>query len=348
MDVALCGPTTFICPYHIYVVWRLWNGMYSQMHQPDILMMVKECLSVSRESSFIDFTVIFLLSVNKLCYNSLCCDDCDPNLKTNVSFSSYLLCQALFVDLEADFHARVPVVICKEKSRCVFHLLFSTRCEHQAHAQCRTADLRKTPEKWKCLRSGLVCKVSAGNEMAFQTTSFICALSSRERLLLPLVLGLRRWARVGFPQRLGCVGFPQRYKLVWRLARCRCFRSVTLIARRKVDCRRTSSPSWSSSSCNSAGKPSFPLTWNKKWALFFSFFLFMYLERYIPKCCFQWNDSNALIVSRSRFFRSAGCLSLDSLMWRTDTCTGFTRLPPKNHHSQQKTPASRERWSVRL
>lgn len=84
------------------------------MHQPDILMMVKECLSVS----------------------------------------------PLFVDLEADFHARVPVVICKEKS------------------------------------SGLVCKVSAGNEMAFQTTSFICALSSREGLLLPLVLGLRRWARI--------------------------------------------------------------------------------------------------------------------------------------------------------
>lgn len=39
--------------------------MYSQMHQPDILMMVKECLSVSRESS-IDFTVIIFLSVNKL------------------------------------------------------------------------------------------------------------------------------------------------------------------------------------------------------------------------------------------------------------------------------------------
>lgn len=26
---------------------------------------------------------------------------------------------ALFVDLEADFHARVPVVICKEKKRWV-------------------------------------------------------------------------------------------------------------------------------------------------------------------------------------------------------------------------------------
>lgn len=263
MDVVLCGHTSFIC--HIYVVWRIWNGMYSQMHQPDILMMVKECLSVSRESSFIDFTVIFLLSVNKLRLlwrlRSKFEDQC--------VFFFFFLSQALFVDLEADFHARVPVVICKEKSRCVFHFLFSTRCEHQAHAQCRTADLRKTPEKCKCLRSGLVCKVSAGNEMAFQTTSFICALSSREGLLLPLVLGLRRWARVRCSQRLGCVGFPRRYELVWRLARCRCFRSVTLIARRKVDCRRTSSPSWSSSSCNSAGKPSFPLTWNKKWALFF-------------------------------------------------------------------------------
>lgn len=28
-----------------------------------------------------------------------------------------LLSSALFVDLEADFHARVPVVICKEKKR---------------------------------------------------------------------------------------------------------------------------------------------------------------------------------------------------------------------------------------
>lgn len=36
--------------------------------------------------------------------------------------------------------------------------------------------------------------------MAFQTTSYMCALSSRERLLLPLVLGLRRWARVRLPQ----------------------------------------------------------------------------------------------------------------------------------------------------
>ncbi|KAM6930542.1 terminal uridylyltransferase 7 [Xenentodon cancila] len=84
------------------------------MHQPDVLLMVKESLSES----------------------------------------------PLFINLEADFHARVPVVICKEK------------------------------------KSGLICKVSAGNENAFQTTCYLSALVSQERLLLPLVLGLRHWARI--------------------------------------------------------------------------------------------------------------------------------------------------------
>ncbi|XP_024131368.1 terminal uridylyltransferase 7 isoform X2 [Oryzias melastigma] len=84
------------------------------MHQPDVLLVVKESLSTC----------------------------------------------PLFVNLEADFHARVPVVICKEK------------------------------------KSGLICKVSAGNENAVQTTCYLLALSSREPVLLPLVLGLRRWARI--------------------------------------------------------------------------------------------------------------------------------------------------------
>ncbi|XP_041643234.1 terminal uridylyltransferase 7 [Cheilinus undulatus] len=86
----------------------------AHMHQPDVLLLVKETLSAS----------------------------------------------SLFFDLEADFHARVPVVICKEK------------------------------------KSGLICKVSAGNENAFQTTSYLSALSSQENLLLPLVLALRHWARI--------------------------------------------------------------------------------------------------------------------------------------------------------
>ncbi|XP_061528099.1 terminal uridylyltransferase 7 [Phycodurus eques] len=86
----------------------------AHMHQPDVLLSVKECLAVS----------------------------------------------PLFFDLEADFHARVPVVICKEK------------------------------------KSGLLCKVSAGNENAFQTTSYLASLAMQEHLLPPLVLGLRHWAKI--------------------------------------------------------------------------------------------------------------------------------------------------------
>ncbi|KAK9523090.1 hypothetical protein VZT92_019515 [Zoarces viviparus] len=96
------------------------------MHQPDVLLLVKESLSVN----------------------------------------------SIFVEMEADFHARVPVVMCKEKN------------------------------------SGLVCKVSAGNENAFQTTSYLSALSSREHLLLPLVLGLRSWARISEIDRAEEGGLP--------------------------------------------------------------------------------------------------------------------------------------------
>ncbi|XP_054895394.1 terminal uridylyltransferase 4 [Poeciliopsis prolifica] len=84
------------------------------MHQPDVLLVVKEAVSVS----------------------------------------------PFFLNVEADFHARVPVVICKER------------------------------------KSGFICKVSAGNENAFQTTSYLSALANMEHLLLPLVLGLRHWAQI--------------------------------------------------------------------------------------------------------------------------------------------------------
>ncbi|KAJ8005520.1 hypothetical protein DPEC_G00118810 [Dallia pectoralis] len=84
------------------------------MHQPEVLLLVQESLSVN----------------------------------------------SLYVNLESDFHARVPVVICKDKN------------------------------------SGLVCKVSAGNDNACLTTSFLSELSNRQPLLLPLVLGFRSWARV--------------------------------------------------------------------------------------------------------------------------------------------------------
>lgn len=85
-----------------------------EMNQPNVLLLVKECLSVS----------------------------------------------PLYEDLEADFHSRVPVVLCRE------------------------------------IKSGLLCKVSAGNENAFQTTSYLAALARQEPLILPLVLGFRHWAQI--------------------------------------------------------------------------------------------------------------------------------------------------------
>ncbi|XP_032433666.1 terminal uridylyltransferase 7 [Xiphophorus hellerii] len=71
-----------------------------------------------------------------------------------------LFASSFFLNVEADFHTRVPVVICKER------------------------------------KSGLICKVSAGNENAFQTTSYLSTLANMEHLLLPLVLGLRHWAQI--------------------------------------------------------------------------------------------------------------------------------------------------------
>uniref|UniRef100_A0A8C2ZYU8 CCHC-type domain-containing protein n=1 Tax=Cyclopterus lumpus TaxID=8103 RepID=A0A8C2ZYU8_CYCLU len=50
--------------------------------------------------------------------------------------------------------------------------------------------------------------LSAGNENAFQTTSYLSALSGREDLLLPLVLGLRRWAQISMIDRSEEGGLP--------------------------------------------------------------------------------------------------------------------------------------------
>ncbi|KAM3937770.1 terminal uridylyltransferase 7 isoform 2-T2 [Leptodactylus fuscus] len=66
----------------------------------------------------------------------------------------------LFTDFEADFHARVPVVVCREQ------------------------------------QSGLICKVSAGNENACLTTNLLAALGRRESRLLPLVVAFRYWAKL--------------------------------------------------------------------------------------------------------------------------------------------------------
>ncbi|XP_062399604.1 terminal uridylyltransferase 7 [Sardina pilchardus] len=65
-----------------------------------------------------------------------------------------------FVEVQGDFHTRVPVVVCREK------------------------------------QSALLCRVSAGNDSACLTTQFLSALASQEPHLLPLVLGLRHWAKI--------------------------------------------------------------------------------------------------------------------------------------------------------
>ncbi|EMP41232.1 Terminal uridylyltransferase 7 [Chelonia mydas] len=65
-----------------------------------------------------------------------------------------------FIDVDADFHARVPVVVCREK------------------------------------QSGLVCKVSAGNENACLTTNHLATLGKLEPTLVPLVIAFRYWAKL--------------------------------------------------------------------------------------------------------------------------------------------------------
>ncbi|XP_042305695.1 terminal uridylyltransferase 7 [Sceloporus undulatus] len=65
-----------------------------------------------------------------------------------------------FIDVDADFHSRVPVVVCKEKL------------------------------------SGLVCRVSAGNENACLTTNHLATLGKLEPHLVSLVTAFRHWAKL--------------------------------------------------------------------------------------------------------------------------------------------------------
>ncbi|XP_066863761.1 terminal uridylyltransferase 4 isoform X15 [Kogia breviceps] len=66
----------------------------------------------------------------------------------------------LYVDVESDFHAKVPVVVCKDR------------------------------------KSGLLCRVSAGNDMACLTTDLLAALGKMEPVFTPLALAFRYWAKL--------------------------------------------------------------------------------------------------------------------------------------------------------
>ncbi|NXI42291.1 TUT7 uridylyltransferase, partial [Galbula dea] len=72
-----------------------------------------------------------------------------------------------FTEVDADFHARIPVVVCREK------------------------------------QSGLICKVSAGNENACLTTKHLATLGRLEPTIVPLVIAFRYWAK------LCCVDHPE-------------------------------------------------------------------------------------------------------------------------------------------
>ncbi|XP_017342735.1 terminal uridylyltransferase 4 isoform X4 [Ictalurus punctatus] len=65
-----------------------------------------------------------------------------------------------FSDVESDFHAKVPVIFCRDVS------------------------------------CGLLCKVSAGNDVACLTTNHLAALAKLEPRLVPLVLAFRYWAKL--------------------------------------------------------------------------------------------------------------------------------------------------------
>uniref|UniRef100_A0A8B9S2C8 Terminal uridylyl transferase 7 n=1 Tax=Accipiter nisus TaxID=211598 RepID=A0A8B9S2C8_9AVES len=86
----------------------------------------------------------------------------DIQFPANVS-RIILLC----LSVDADFHARIPVVVCREK------------------------------------QSGLICKVSAGNENACLTTKHLATLGKLEPTLVPLVIAFRYWAK------LCCVDRPE-------------------------------------------------------------------------------------------------------------------------------------------
>uniref|UniRef100_A0A667YX84 Terminal uridylyl transferase 4 n=1 Tax=Myripristis murdjan TaxID=586833 RepID=A0A667YX84_9TELE len=74
--------------------------------------------------------------------------------------SSVSVLASEYSEVESDFHAKVPVVFCRDIS------------------------------------SGLMCKVSAGNDVACLTTNHLAALAKLEPRLVPLVLAFRYWARL--------------------------------------------------------------------------------------------------------------------------------------------------------
>lgn len=104
---------------------------------------------------------------------------------------------AEFSDVESDFHAKVPAIFCRDVCKWVerqsepFNLLgaFTFR-------PCTALKYTLNFLSFFFLCSGLLCKVSAGNDVACLTTNHLAALAKLEPRLVPLVLAFRYWARV--------------------------------------------------------------------------------------------------------------------------------------------------------
>lgn len=106
--------------------------------------------------------------------------------------------------------------------------------------------------------SGLLCKVTAGNDVACLTTNHLAALAKLEPRLVPLVLAFRHWARVRPPP----ADRATRAGLALILFLCSSSRScATSTARPRAASPPTRLPSWSFSSCSRGRSPSCPSTW---------------------------------------------------------------------------------------
>uniref|UniRef100_A0A8C8FUW4 CCHC-type domain-containing protein n=1 Tax=Oncorhynchus tshawytscha TaxID=74940 RepID=A0A8C8FUW4_ONCTS len=82
------------------------------------------------------------------------------DINIDVTYPSTVSLVSQYSEVESDFHAKVPVVFCRD------------------------------------VNSGLMCKVSAGNDVACLTTNHLAALARLEPRLVPLVLAFRLWAKL--------------------------------------------------------------------------------------------------------------------------------------------------------
>lgn len=148
----------------------------------------------------------------------------------NKSFS--VLPAAEFSEVESDFHAKVPAVFCREVCRCLLsshpplvnNICINSQSKTMTYLAMHTPHVCAPKQslwisdyihsnslgylwlfhfvaslKPGFFCSGLLCKVTTGNDVACLTTNHLAALAKLEPRLVPLVLAFRHWARVKAP-----------------------------------------------------------------------------------------------------------------------------------------------------